>query len=229
MKSRNVVKMFTNTLIIGGIVGLITGIFVKTSEFANVLAPFDLKELFGLIIFFVGLGLVFSVVSQTGFFAYLFINRFGLSLFRSFWPSVQVLLIIFVVFDLVYFSYNATDGEGSLLMYILMAAAILGYGLIVARLKAKETNKSAFIPALFLMVVITTIEWVPGLRTSGTDYAWLMIMPLLACNTYQLMALHRLAEPNSKKTTSKKESVTSNSIKRKRQNKKSTQTSPSSK
>lgn len=229
MKSRSVVKMFTNTLILGGLVGLITGIFVWRSEFANVLSPFDFKELFGLIIFTVGLGLVFSVVSQTGFFAYLFINRLGLTLFRSYWPTVQVLLIIFVVFDLVYFPYNATDGEGNLLLYMLMSAAILGYGLIVARLKAKETNKRAFIPALFLMVVITTIEWVPGLRVSGTDYAWLMIMPLLACNTYQLMALHRLAEPDLKKTTREKENVTGQQTDRKRQNHKATQTSPSSK
>ncbi|GAE93682.1 KinB signaling pathway activation protein [Gracilibacillus boraciitolerans JCM 21714] len=45
------------------------------------------------------------------------------------------------------------------------------------------------------MVVITSIEWVPGLRTSGGDYAWLMIIPpLVLCNTYQLLILHRLTE-----------------------------------
>ncbi|MGM8212814.1 KinB-signaling pathway activation protein [Virgibacillus sp. W0430] len=193
MKSRSVVKMFTNTLIIGGFVGLITSFFVKTNDYMDVLSPFDFKELSGLVVFFVGIGLVFSVVSQTGFFAYLFIHRFGLSLFRSFWPTVQILLIAFVLFDLVYFPYNATEGEVAVWWFILMAASLLGYGWLVARRKAKETNQNAFIPALFLMVVITTVEWVPGLRANGTDYAWLMIMPLLACNTYQLFALHRLA------------------------------------
>ncbi|MGM8366644.1 KinB-signaling pathway activation protein [Virgibacillus sp. W0181] len=196
MKSRDVVQMFTNTLIIGGLVGLITSFFVKTSDFTNVLSPFDFKELLGVIIFFIGLGLVFSVVSQTGFFAYLFIHRFGLSLFRSFWTPVQILIIAFVVFDLVYFPYKATDGEVSIWWFILMSLSILGYGLLVARFKAKETNQRAFVPALFLMVVMTSVEWVPGLNTAGTDYAWLMITPLLACNTYQLMALHRLAKKN---------------------------------
>lgn len=194
MNSRAVVKMFTNTLIIGGLVGLITSFFVKSDDYMKVLSPFDFKELVGVVIFFVGVGLVFSVVSQTGFFAYLFIHRFGLSLFRSFWPTVQVLLIAFVVFDLIYFPYKATEGEVSVWWYVLMAFSILGYGMIVARWKAKETNQKAFVPALFLMVVITTVEWVPGLRTTGTDYAWLMITPLLACNTYQLLALHRLAK-----------------------------------
>lgn len=42
------------------------------------------------------------------------------------------------------------------------------------------------------MVVFTTVEWVPGLMVDGTDYAWLMVVPLLVCNTYQMLTLHRL-------------------------------------
>lgn len=196
-------------MLIGGLAGLITSFFVKAEDYAAILNPMNWMELLGLLIFFIGLGLVFSVVSQTGFFAYLFINRFGLGLFRSFWPTVQVLLIAFVLFDLIYFPYQATKGEVAIYWYILMALAILVYGWIVATIKAKETNKQAFIPALFLMVVITTVEWVPGLRTEGTDYAWLMIIPLLACNTYQLLVLHRInpSKPQKQdvsKTTTKK-------------------------
>jgi KinB signaling pathway activation protein len=197
LNSRKLVHFFFKTLFIGGLTGLFTSFFVKAEEYAANLNPINWMELFGLILFFIGLGLVFSVVSQTGFFAYLFINRFGLSLFRSFWPTVQVLLIAIVVFDLVYFPYQATKAEVAIYWYIIMSAVILTYGFIVAKLKAKETNKKAFIPALFLMVVITTIEWVPGLRTEGTDYAWLMIIPLLSCNTYQLLALHRINRDNS--------------------------------
>ncbi|MFD1363572.1 KinB-signaling pathway activation protein [Lentibacillus salinarum] len=192
MTSRKWVGLFIKTLLLGGVAGLITSFFVKPAYYTNNFSPFDAFELLGVILFFLGLGFVFSVISQTGFFAYLFVHRFGLSLFRTFWPTVQVLLIAFVVFDLVYFPYSGTDGDVSIFWFILMAAAILGYGWIVAEIKARETNRRAFIPALFLMVVITTVEWVPGLRTSGTDYAWLMIIPLLACNTYQLLILHRL-------------------------------------
>lgn len=197
MNSRKWVGLFLKTLLIGGIAGLITSFFVKTASYTQNLNPIDFMELFGLFVFFIGLGLVFSVISQTGFFAYLFINQFGLSLFRTFWPTVQMLLIAFVVFDLVYFPYNAANGEGSLLLYILMAAGILGYGWIIAKIKAHQTNQRAFIPALFLMVVMTAIEWIPGLRSSGVDYAWLMIIPLLACNTYQLLVLHRITNSSN--------------------------------
>lgn len=204
MNSRKLVGLFLKTLLIGGLAGLITSFFVKYEEYTKNLNPFDFVELLGLIVFFVGLGLVFSVVSQAGFFAYLFINQFGLGLFRTFWPTVQLLLIAFVVFDLVYFPYKETDGEGSLFLYIIMSASILIYGLIISKIKAKETNKSAFIPALFLMVVMTAAEWVPGIQTSGTDYAWLMIVPLLACNTYQLLMLHRLNMGNPRKVATNK-------------------------
>ncbi|WP_077324001.1 KinB-signaling pathway activation protein [Virgibacillus siamensis] len=194
MNSRKWVGLFLKTLLIGAAAGLITSFFVKTESYAKILNPIDFMELSGLVIFFIGLGLVFSVISQTGFFAYLFINQFGLGLFRTFWPTVQVLLIAFVVFDLIYFPYNASDGDVSLFLYILMAAGILAYGWLIAKLKARATNQRAFIPALFLMVVITSVEWVPGLRTSGSDYAWLMIIPLLACNTYQLLVLHKITK-----------------------------------
>lgn len=178
MNSRKLVGLFFKTLILGGVAGLITSFFVKTEDYIRVLNPIDLFGLLGVVLFCFGLGLVFSLVSQTGFFAYLFINQFGLGFFRSFWSTVQLVLIAFVVFDLVYFPYNSADGEGSLLAYILMSAAILVYGVIIAKMKAKQTNQRAFVPALFLMVVMTAVEWVPGLRTSGTDYAWLMIIQI---------------------------------------------------
>ncbi|GAB3795593.1 KinB-signaling pathway activation protein [Virgibacillus kimchii] len=200
MNTRKLVNFFLKTLLLGGLTGLITSFFVKADEYRMFLSPFDAFELLGLVIFLTGVGLVFTAVSQTGFFAYLFLNRLGLGLFRSYWPLVQILLIAFVVFDLVYFPYQATDGEVSVFWYILMSGAILGYGIIVAKIKAKETNKSAFIPALFFMVVITTIEWIPGMRTEGYDYTIIMIIVLLVCNTYQLLALHRINEKEDPKS-----------------------------
>lgn len=204
MNSRKWVGLFLKTLLIGGITGLITSFFVKSALYTSFLNPFDFMEIIGLIIYFVGLGLLFSVISQTGFFVYLFINQFGLSLFRTFWPTVQLLLIAFVLFDLVFFPYNASEGEVPIFLYILMSAGILGYGWIVAKIKVRETNQRAFIPALFLMVVMTAIEWVPGLRTSGIDYALLMIIPLLACNTYQLLVLHRITKSEANEKSKEK-------------------------
>ena len=201
MNSRKLVGLFLKTLLIGAIVSLVVSFIVNNAEYMEVLQPFDLFNLFGVVAWYVIYGLLFSVISQAGFFAYLFVNQFGLGLFRSFWPTVQLLLIAFAVFDLVYFPYKGTDGEIALYLLVLMAAAILAYGLIIARIKARETHQRAFVPALFFMIVITSIEWVPGLRTGEVDYALIMILSLLACNTYQLLILHRLSGNDTSKTS----------------------------
>lgn len=194
MNSRKLVRMFSKTILIGGLVGFVTSFFVKSQEYANVLQPFDGMELLGLVLFFIGMALVFTVVSQTGFFAYLFIHRFGQNFFRSFWPTVQVLVILFALFDLIYLSYSAGDGEISLLFYIIMTAVILIYGIIIARLKVKQTNRTGFIPALFVMVVITALELSLALRAVDVDYIILMLTPLLAANSYQVLALHEVTK-----------------------------------
>lgn len=193
MNSRKLTGLFFKTLFLGGIVNLVASFFVAHDIYREYLQPFDLFELSGVAAGYILYGLLFSVISQAGFFAYLFINQFGLGLFRSFWPTVQVLLVAFALFDLVYFPYKGANGEISLYLLILVALGLLIYGLIVAQIKARETHKRAFIPALFLMVVITAVEWVPGLRTGEVDYALLMILTLLICNTYQLLILHRLS------------------------------------
>lgn len=201
MNSRKVVGLFLKTLLIGGAVGLITSFFVKSSEYIEVLQPFDFINLLGLVIWYTLYGFLFSIISQAGFFAYLFVNQFGLGLFRSFWKTVQLLLIAFVVFDLVYFPYKGMEGEIELYLLIIMSGAILVYGIIIAKIKAQQTHPRAFVPTLFLMVVMTAIEWVPGLRTGEIDYAALMIISLLACNTYQILILHHLSKSDSNQRT----------------------------
>lgn len=199
MNTRKLVGLFFKTLFIGGIVAIVTSFFVKAEVYAENLSPFNWFGILGVILWYLLYGFLYSIISQAGFFAYLFINRFGLGIFRSFWPTVQILLIAFVVFDLIYFPYQATKGDVSIFWYVLMSGAILAFGLLIAKIKADQTNRRAFIPTLFLMVVMTTIEWVPGLRTEGTDVAWLMITSLLACNTYQILVLHKLQEPSPAK------------------------------
>ncbi|QGH32764.1 KinB-signaling pathway activation protein [Gracilibacillus salitolerans] len=193
MKSRNVVRLFFSTLLLGGLSTLIASFFVKAGVYAENFNPFNWFEILGLLIFFTGLGFVFSLISQMGFFAYLTVNQFALGVFRRYWSTVQVVLIAFALFDLVYFRYRSVE-DGTITPFLLTAIALFIYSWFVAGIKAKETNKKTFIPALFFMIVITSIEWVPGLRTENGDYAWLMIVPLILCNTYQLLILHRLTE-----------------------------------
>src|SRR5690625_7293108 len=94
--------MFFKTLFIGGAIGLVTSFFVMSAEYAQYFNPIDFKELLGVTLFFLGYGLVFTVIAQTGFCAYLFIIQYGGSLFRVLWPTVKLLLFILVVSVLSY-------------------------------------------------------------------------------------------------------------------------------
>jgi KinB signaling pathway activation protein len=195
VNSRKWVRLFLTTLLVGGITTGITGFAIRWSEYKHLFLTLDIGEILAALVWFIGVGFIFSIISQMGFFAYLTIHRFGLGIFKSvsLWNSVQLVLIAFVLFDLVYFRYQAFAEKGeSIVSYILIAVFILLFGLAVAYVKRAQTNKEAFIPALFFMVVVTVIEWFPVLRINEKGWLYLMLFPLLACNAYQLLILHKL-------------------------------------
>ncbi|TCJ76924.1 UNVERIFIED_ORG: KinB signaling pathway activation protein [Bacillus cereus] len=201
MNSRKWVRLFFTTLFLGGISTVILGFVLEWDKYAKFFQNLDVKEILAVSFWLMGVGFIFSVISQMGFFAYLTIHRFGLGMFRSssLWNSVQLFFIAFVLFDFVYLrSVLIANGEVSLGNNILVAGVLFMFGAIVAYIKSKETNKKAFVPALFFMVVVTILEWVPALRINDTDWLYLMVIPLLLCNAYQLLILHRLIGKRSK-------------------------------
>lgn len=201
MNSRKWVRLFFTTLFLGGISTVIIGFVLEWDKYAKFFQNFDGKEILAVSFWLMGVGFIFSVISQMGFFAYLTIHRFGLGMFRSpsLWNTVQLFFIAFVLFDFVYLrSVLIANGEVSLGNNILVAGVLFVFGAIVAYIKSKETNKKAFVPALFFMVVVTILEWVPALRINDTDWLYLMVIPLLLCNAYQLLILHRLIGKTSK-------------------------------
>lgn len=199
MNSRNWVYLFTTTLIIGGVSTIFIGFGVEWNKYSSFFAAFDIVEILSIAIWLLGVGFIFSLISQAGYFAYLTVHRFGLGMFKSLWGPVQILFTAFVLFDLVYLRYTTFAEQGdSLVPYMIPALLILIYGLIVAYFKMKQTNRLAFIPALFFMVSITIIEWVPALRANERDWMLLMIFPILICNTWQLFILHKLNQRKAK-------------------------------
>ncbi|MGH0696924.1 KinB signaling pathway activation protein KbaA [Bacillus cereus] len=201
MNSRKWVRLFLTTLFLGGISTVIIGFVLEWDRYNEFFQNFDVKEILAVSFWLMGVGFIFSVISQMGFFAYLTIHRFGLGMFRSssLWNAVQLFFIAFVLFDFVYLRFVLiANGEISLGNNILVAGILFVFGAIVAYVKSKETNKKAFVPALFFMVVVTILEWVPALRINDTDWLYLMVIPLLLCNAYQLLVLHRLIGKTSK-------------------------------
>ncbi|MEH7235904.1 KinB-signaling pathway activation protein [Bacillus sp. JJ1562] len=198
MKSRNWVRLFLSTLLVGAISTIIFGFAVKWSEYKELFLEAEIVEILLVVFWLIGVGFIFSIISQMGFFAYLTVHRFGLGLFKGAWGPVQIVLIAFVFFDLIYFRFKvfATGGEG-ILSYIWIPTLILVFSLIIAYFKSKQTNGKAFIPAVFFMFVVSVIEWMPAIRVNDTSWLYLMIFPLLICNAYQLLILPKITSQKS--------------------------------
>lgn len=200
MNIRNWVRFYLHTLLIGIGIGIITGFAVRWDDYKHLFIELNLSEIGMTTIWFMGIGAIFATLSQMGYFAYLTVHRFGLGFFRSLWNPVQVVLIAFVLFDLVYLRYNAFASSGeSIWRYVLVALFLFLSGTLIAYLKARQSNeRKTFIPALFFMVCATIIEWVPVLRTNEQDWFYLMLFPLLVCNAYQILSLPRYLERSKK-------------------------------
>ncbi|MBM7683094.1 KinB signaling pathway activation protein [Pullulanibacillus pueri] len=188
------ISLFIRTLVIGCIVGLVVGVIVEWETLSQGMSDGHVKGAFIDLFIKVVLGGLFSMISQMGFFAYLTLHRIMLGIFRSHsrWGVIQLLLILFVFFDFVYLRYSALHSHGeSLWEYIIPPAILLVISLIVAEMKKRDTNKIAYIPTLFFMFVVTTLEWLPDLRQKDNMF-WVMGLTLIACNAYQILKLHRL-------------------------------------
>lgn len=195
MTIRNWVKFFFNGLLIGGIVTAIFGLIVRWEFFSGYIQTGEPWQFIGALLWMVFLGFTMSVVAQMGFFAYLTVHQFGVNIFKTLtlWNWVQLLLIIIVLFDLIFFRFELTTGDNSrTLLYLGLLASLVSVSAITAYFKAKWTKKHTLISALFFMIVITTLEWLPALMVrSGNIDEWVTILlfPLLAVNAYQILAL----------------------------------------
>lgn len=201
MTIRNWSRFFIHTLFIGGIAASLLGLFIRWGELAPLISTGGWKDIFSILIWHVFVGFTFSVISQMGFFAYLTVHQFGAGMFRSFWNSVQFIIIIFVLFDLVYFRFQAFADKGeSLFSYVTLAIVLFLVSLVTAFYKTKQSNRSVFISALFFMVVVTVLEWLPVLQANNHKWLYIMLFTLLPCNAFQLLALPRYNQRTSQKS-----------------------------
>lgn len=195
LTSRAWIRFFFSTLLLGGVSTIIIGLFLRWNTYEINFLNFPIKEFATVSLWLLGVGFIFSVVSQMGFFAYLTLHRFGLHMFRSvwLWNGFQVVVVVFVLCDFVYLrSLVFLNDSATLLSNVLLALFLLISAIVIAIVKSKETNRQAFIPALFFMIVATIVEWVPALRVNDRDWMYIMLVPLVVCNAYQLLMLHRI-------------------------------------
>lgn len=205
MTIRNWIRLFFSTLMIGGLVTGISGLILRWDEFAPWFSDFELGKVISVFLWLVVVGFTFSVISQMGFFAYLTIHQFGMGMFRSFWKTVQIVITLFVLFDLIYFRFDGFTVNGEIKpSYIILFSLILVTGLVVAYLKNKQSGQNTFVSAIFFMVVVTVLEWLPVLQAKESKWLFLMLFALLACNAYQLLALPKFNRRSEEERKSKK-------------------------
>lgn len=144
-----------------------------------------------------GYGVLVSVYAQLGFFAYLILNYTGIGVFpRKAWRYIQLVLAVLALFELM-FLRTFVGGDQSARTDVTLGIAILFTALIVSWLKMRSTNASAWVPTFFFMTAITIVEIIGVLRI-GVDSATIFILvPLVACNAFQILMLHRVLKPAS--------------------------------
>lgn len=184
---RKIMGLFWSTLWIGAGAGLLVGLLMALgdAEFRSLKA---LEIGYNLLVMALA-GMMFSILSQMVFFAYMTINYIARDMFRkpTTWVLVQLFFIVTVPFELMFFVWN-----GSIWTFVIGAGIILLASLAVAYWKVKLTKRVAFVPTLFFMFVATLLETAIALKVDNLDAAILMVVPLLACNAWQILQLHKL-------------------------------------
>ncbi len=186
MSSRYIVKIFVNTLLLGGLSTMLVGaIYILFQQ-----GSFSLREAIASF----GFGLLFGTMSQMAFFAYLSIHRFGLGFFRSskLWNVIQLFVLLLLLLNIL-FPENLFKGvQVSDQSFILLSIFLVVISLIIALVKSRQSSyQVALIPTFFFMVTATFIEWLPALQLNDGGWAIFMLVPLLICNSFQILILPR--------------------------------------
>ena len=203
MSIRYWVRFFLTTLVIGGMASLMIGLIAEWGLYIRSLTDGHPLDFFKSLLLLFGTGCMFSALSQMGFFAYLTVHRIFLGMFGSvsLWNKVQLLIIAFVFFDLVYFRYMAfSTGSTHVLRFFALPLTLFVVSAGIAWRKKIETNLYAFVPTLFYMFVVTTLEWLPVLRQNSFRWVLIMGVTLVICNAYQVLKLHRILNSASRKS-----------------------------
>lgn len=191
--------LFWSTMAIGALVCVVVGsIMLLTNQEFGFLGI----EATGFNALMMGIsGLMIGAFSQMGFFAYLTLNYIALSVFRKkyLWNALQGYTTLFAVFGLGYVLY---EDRANNWFFWLLPLIVLALSLLVSWLKVKQTNKTAFIPTMFLMFAVTFIEAWPALQGETNVAAIVFMMsPLFVCNAYQNMMMHRLLKKDTANST----------------------------
>ncbi|TDM07864.1 KinB-signaling pathway activation protein [Macrococcus lamae] len=205
MTIRNLGKFYGTTLLIGLISTLLVSLIFGYDRLTVYLVKGQIGEFLAAFIWFIGYGLLIASISQLAYFSYLFIHQLGMGIFRSAWNPIQAVITVFALFDLVYFRFlRFGRQQGDIQQFIWIPILILIAAILVSYFKVKMTKTNVVIPAMFFMIVMTTVELIPFLRVEDTTWLYCTIFPLLLCNAYQLLILPKYNEASQQERYARK-------------------------
>ena len=138
MTSKYLVKFYFVTLLIGATITTLISLVTEYDSVTTFLFQGEFGDFFVGLIYLIGYGLLIATVSQVVFYIYLFINPLGLGIFRSFWPYIQILLILYAIFDLFYLRFREVGtAHESTWSYVWIPIIIVIAAFIVAFYKNK--------------------------------------------------------------------------------------------
>ncbi|MNO75739.1 hypothetical protein D3C76_667960 [compost metagenome] len=185
--------LFWTTLLIGAGGAVIAGLAL---QFVNGTIDFkSVGDFFLYPLILLGYGMLVSVYSQLGFFAYLILNYMGNGVFpQKVWKYIQLVLSVLALLELI-FLRTVVGGERNVMSDLILGIVILLAAIIVSYFKVKSTNISALIPTLFFMTAISIVEIIGVLRIGVDSATVFIVVPLIACNAFQILMLHRILKP----------------------------------
>src|SRR5699024_3110097 len=162
------------TLLAGMIITTIVSLFTEYSNVTRYLFEGQIGEFLAGVIWFLGYGLMIATVSQVAFFVYLFLHPLGMGIFGRVWPYVQLLLIMYAIFDLFFLRFDYFGvGQNQLWSFIWVPIIVAAAGFFVARMKDKSVKDAKlFIPSLFFMIFMTSVTLLPFLNVDDTSWIY---------------------------------------------------------
>lgn len=194
MNLRKWMTLFGTTILIGGASSLIAGVIMLLCDSSFHVVKTGDDWLYNVTMMALA-GLTFGAFSHMGFFAYLMLNYIARSIIKRpyYWVALQGFIAVFVLVEIGYWTYGS---EFPAATFWSIPLAMVAVALAVAWWKVKETTAGAWIPTLFYMIAVTTIEAMPGFQSGKITSLIFTLIPLFFCNTFQIMRLHRiLAKP----------------------------------
>lgn len=199
MTSKYLVKFYFVTLLIGAVITTLISLVTEYDTVTTYLFQGQFGDFFAGFIFLVGYGLLIATVSQVVFYIYLFIHPLGMGIFKKAWPYIQLLLIIYAIFDLFYLRFRQVGiDHGSTWSFIWIPIIIVLAGIAFAYYKNKVTKSNVFISSLFFMIFMTSLTLLPFISVEDTAWIYRSVFTVILTNAYQLIRLPKYIEDSRK-------------------------------